>query len=383
MTLRHGIIIRNWRQDAAAATAISVTLSDIARLRLRSQQILSPAFKTPAGIVRWFSAVQSQDFAGSLYAIGARLPGSTEPLVEQALTDKTIVRTWPMRRTIHCVPAEDARWMVRLLAPRQNARMGSYYRKAGITKDDLERAGKAIRLALARGGQLTRPELYQAMNRAGIDTGAAAGAMRGLHLLVHWAQAGLICLASRRGKQHTFALLEEWTPPGRNLSGDEALAELATRYFRSHCPATVKDFAWWAGFTVAEAKQALRLIADSLESLTVEGMEYWLTRGARAIKPSQTNSVFLLPAFDEYTVGYADRSAAAEESDLAQISHGLAANIIIKGRIAGTWKRALFSDKVVVTYSLLRRLTYSEQTGLTRAVKEYARFIGKTAVISK
>lgn len=357
--------------------------SGITRLRLHCQQLLSRRFKNPAEIIRWFGAVQSQDFASSLYAIGLRMPGATETLVEQALADKKIVRTWPMRRTIHFIPSEDGRWMVRLLAPRQNARMGSYYRKAGITKDDLQRAGKAIHSALAGGRQLTRPELYQKLNKAGIDTGVAAGAMRGLHILVHWAQAGLVCLASRKGKQQTFALLDEWMPKGRNLSGDEALAELATRYFQSHGPATIRDFAWWAGFTLAEARQGLRLIVDSLELLTVEGKEYWLTREARALKLSRKNSVLLLPAFDEYTVAYANRIAVADEANLSQLNHGLAANIIINGRIAGTWKRTLFSDKVVIAYNLLRRLTKNEEAGLARAAKEYARFIGKSVLILK
>lgn len=360
-----------------------MAISDITWLRLNSQQLLSRRFKNPAEVVRWFGALQSQELANSLYAIGLRTPGSTEAAVEQALVDKAIVRTWPIRRTIHFIPSEDARWMVRLLAPRQNARMGSYYRKAGITKDDLQRAGKAIHSALLGGRQLTRPELYRKLNTAGIDIGPAAGGMRGLHILVHWAQAGLVCLASRQGKQQTFALLDEWAPTGRNLSGDEALAELATRYFQSHGPATVRDFAWWAGLTMAEAKQGFALIADSLESLTVEGAEYWLTREARALKQPRKNSVFLLPAFDEYTVAYTNRSAVADDVDLSNLNHGLAANIIINGRIAGTWKRTLFSDKVVMAYNLLRRLTKNEEASLARAVKEYARFIGKSVLISK
>jgi hypothetical protein len=208
-----------------------IEISDITLLRLQNQQLLSHSFKCPTDVVRWFGAFQSQDLASSLYAIGLRTPGSTEPLVERGLSDKTIVRTWPMRRTIHCMPAEDARWMVRLLAPRQNARMASYYRKAGITHGDLERAGKVIHSALAGGKQLTRSELYRELNAAGIATSASAGAMRGLHILVHCAQAGLTCMASRSGKQQTFALLDEWAPPGRDLSGREALAELAKRHW--------------------------------------------------------------------------------------------------------------------------------------------------------
>jgi hypothetical protein len=359
-----------------------MTITELTQLRLHNQQLLDPSFKRPADVVRWSGALQSQDLASCLYAIGLRMQGGSEALVEQAIADRSIVRSWPMRRTIHCMPAEDARWMVRLLAPRQNARMASYYRKAGITKGDLKRAGKVLDSALAGGKQLTRFELYRELNAAHIATSAAAGAMRGLHILVHWAQAGLICGASRRGKQPTFALFDEWVPPGRDLSGDEALAELARRYFQSHGPATARDFAWWAGLTMAEARQGLRLIVGSLEPLTIQGVEYWLTRDACTARQSSKTSVFLLPAFDEYTVAYADRSAAANEAVLRQINHGISANIIINGRIAGTWQRKLSRNTVLVTYKPLRRLTGEERAGLTRAVDEYGKFVGRRASIS-
>lgn len=358
-------------------------ISQITRLRLYNQQLLSHSLKSPAAVVRWFGALQSQDLASCLYAIGLRMQDTSEHLVERAIADRSIVRTWPMRRTIHCLPAEDARWMVRLLAPRQNVRMASYYRKAGITEDELELAGKAIHSALAGGKQLMRSELYQELNAAGIATDAAAGGMRGLHILVHWAQAGLICIASRNAKQQTFALFDEWVPRGRDLSGAEALAELAKRYFQSHGPATVRDFAWWAGLTMAEARQGLRAIADSLKPLRVDGVEYWLARDCPAAKQAPYDSVFLLPAFDEYTVAYADRTATADEAVLAQINHGISPNIVINGRIAGTWKRKLSTNTVSVSSKLLRCLTGEEQAGLTKAVEEYGRFVGRTTSISR
>src|SRR5579875_394713 len=359
-----------------------MAISQIAWLRLRNQRLLSRSLKRPIDVVRWFGALQSQDLASSLYAIGLRMQCATDALVEQALVDKTIVRTWAMRRTIHCIPATDARWMVRLLAPRQNRRMASYYRKAGITHYDLERAGQVIHSALAGGKRLTRSELYGELNAAGIATSPSAGAMRGLHILVHWAQAGLICLASRRGKQQTFALLEEWAPAGRDLSGRDALTELAKRYFRSHGPATVRDFAWWTGLTVAEARQGLRSASDFLEPLMAEGVEHWLARGVRGGAESPKSSVFLLPPFDEYTVAYADRGVAADAAMLPQIGHGISANIIVNGRVAGTWKRTLSSNTVVITCNLLRRLTGGEQSNLNEAAQEYGRFIRRRASVS-
>jgi len=352
--------------------------SVLARLRLHNQQLMRPSFSSPAEVVRWFGAVQSQDLSASLCAIGLRMSHATEARVEQAIADRSIVRSWPMRRTIHCMAAEDARWMIRLLAPRGIARMTPYHRKMGIDDRDLRRAANVFEKALAEDRQVTRIELYQKLNAAGVRTDTPDGQTRGLHLLCHWAQAGLICIAGRSGGQITFALLEEWTPRGRDLQDDEALAELALRYFQSHAPATAKDFAWWAGFTLKEANHALALLADRLQSLPTEGVEYWFLRDAPA-PLAHPSPVLLLPAFDEYTVAYADRTAAADESVLRSTSHGLAANILINGRIAGTWKRTLIgSDRVALTPTLLRILNRRENAGLARACERYAAFLGRT-----
>jgi len=350
--------------------------SDIAKVRLANQCLKRPSFTSPVEVVRWFGAIQSQDLPASLYAIGLRMRSATQAIVERALAEGSIVRSWPMRRTIHCMAAEDVRWIVRMLAPRGIARMRPYHRAMNITDDDLARAGKVLKSALKRRAQLTRAEIYQRFNDEGVATRTPDVPMRGLHLLVHWAQAGLICLGARRGKQPTFALLDDWTPRGRDLSGDDALRELATIYFRAHCPSTVKDFSWWSGLTMVEAKRALHLAGDFLCSATIDGVEYWLMRGV-PVEPPGPPPLLLLPPFDEYTVAYADRSAAADPSVLSTIGHGLAPNIVVNGRIAGTWKRTLLAQGcVAVTPSLLRTLSKTEQTGLTRAIKRYADFLG-------
>ena len=350
--------------------------SDIARLRLANQRLTLPAFSTPVDVVRWFGAIQSQDLPASLYAIGLRMRQATEALVERALADGSIVRSWPMRRTIHCMAATDVRWMIRMLAPRGIARMRPYHRAMGITDDDLARAGNVLELALAGNKRLTRAELYARFNGEGVATNTPDAPMRGLHLLVHWAQAGLICIAPRRGKQPTFALLNDWTPRGRDLSGDDALAELATLYFRAHAPATVKDLSWWSGLTIVEARRALHQAGDILHSARIDGIEYWLMRDSPATQ-SGPLPLLLLPPFDEYTVAYADRSVAADPSLLPSIGHGLAPNILIDGRIAGTWKRTLPTEgSVAINPALLRVLNRKEQTGLASAIKRYAEFLG-------
>ena len=350
---------------------------------MQNQQLTMPGFRSAADVVRWFGAIQSQDLASSLYAIGLRTRDASQATVEHAIAARSIVRTWPMRRTIHCVPAEDARWMVHLLAPRRIARMAVYYRRLEITNHDLDRAGKVLHSALAGGNQLSRPEVYRELNAAGIATDGPAGISRGLHFIVHWAQMGLICMASRKGKQPTFALLDEWVPRSRELSGDEAYAELATRYFQSHGPATVADFAWWSGLTMPEAKRFLCLIVNSLKSFSIDGTDYWLTR-EHSDAPATPWPVLLLPAFDEYTVGYADRSAAADAPTLKTVNYGLMANILINGRIAGIWKRAISAKNVIfIDAKLLRELTGKERVGLARATERYATFLGGTLLREK
>jgi hypothetical protein len=352
--------------------------NDMARLRLASQHLTRPAFTSPVEVVRWFGAIQSQDLPASLYAIGLRMNHATETLVERALADGSIVRSWPMRRTIHCMASEDVRWMIRILAPRGMARMKTHHRAMAITDGDLARAGKVLESALARRTQLTRAELYERLNAEGVATHTPDVPNRGLHLLVHWAQAGLICLAARRAKQPTFAMLDDWTPRGRDLSGDDALGELATIYFRAHSPATVTDFSWWSGLTMGEARRAVHLAGDFLRPTTVDGVEYWLMRQATAASHGPL-PLLLLPPFDEYTVAYADRNIAADPSLLPSISHGLAPNILVNGRIAGTWKRTLLAlCSVTVTPSLLHILNSKEQAGLARATKRYADFLGCT-----
>ena len=347
---------------------------DITGLRLLAQRISRPEGKTPADVVRWFGAVQSQDLAASLWAVGLRInkPAVTEADVERAIADRSVIRSWPMRGTIHLMPAEDARWMVRLLAPRLDAKLAGNYRLAELTPETLKQAGDVIAKTLA-GNQCTRAEIYAALNAAGIETSGHNTQQRGMHLLVHWARHGLICVTPRRGKQQTFALMDEWMPGGNDLSGDEALAELGRRYFRSHGPATLKDFAWWTGATLTEVKRATGAIKGEFERETVGGVEYWLSPGKTK---GGKRRAFLLPPFDEYTVAYADRSAVVDRERLVASGHGIGSNLIIDGRLAGTWKRTLKKDTVTVEFDPLRPLSAEEKALVAPAVEPYARFLG-------
>lgn len=284
--------------------------------------------------VRWFGAVQAQDYLGSLWAVGLRTRAATQAQVEQAIADRAIVRTWPLRGTLHFVAAEDVRWMLELLTGRILARNARRLKQEfGIDSALIARSRKALESALRGGNCLSRAELYRRLNGAGIATDGS----RGLHLLWWHAHEGLICVGPRAGKQQTFVLLNEWLPPARKLSREEALAELARRYFMSHGPATLQDFAWWSGLAPADAMASLEMIKTELLATTAEQRTYWYAPTASGRR--QSRSCHLLPAFDEYTVAYNDRSAALSDEDASrpESGHGIFyPTIVIDGQIAGT-----------------------------------------------
>ncbi len=345
---------------------------DIAAQRLRNHHLSHPNLASPGEVVRWFGAVQAQDYLGSLYAIGLRLPEATEQAIEQAVSDRSIVRTWPMRGTIHYVPTEDVRWMLPLLARRRVARNKSIYRKAGLKETDFEKAGKVLERELRDGKLMTRTEIYEALEASKIRTGPE---QRGLHIIGYWAQMGLVCLGPRRGRQTTITLLESWVPDGRKLEGEEALADLAIRYFTSHGPATLADFAWWAGLSAAEARKGLQAVRRRLVPLIVDGRTYW--SGLTADPPrGETPEIHLLPAYDEFSVAYRDRRDLVDPALGKEIGYGLGPSIISDGRMVGRWKRTLQSDEAVIELDLLSPLSKKQWAGLEKAAARYGEFVG-------
>jgi len=345
---------------------------DIAQLRLHNQHISQQSFDRPEDVVRWLGAVQAQDYFNSLWAVGLRLKHATEDDIEQAIAAKTIVRTWPLRGTIHYTAPEDVRWMLKHLAPRVITRYGTVHRQVGLDAKTLTKGMKAFAKALDGATSLTRPELYEALERAKIDTGE----QRGLHILVYSALMGLICAAPRRGKQPTFTLLDNWLAATKIPPREEALTSLALRYFASHGPATVQDFAWWAGLTGAEARKCVDAVGKEFEEIVVGDQTYWY-RPTNAKVKSAPGTVFLLPPFDEFTVAYKDRSVVLEEAHEAATGNGIFFPVIVAGqRVAGTWKRTLVKDRVTIETETHAPFTKAKQEALAAAAKRYAKFIG-------
>ena len=348
-----------------------MTQSDILALRLTNQKLINSSFTQPHQVVQWLGAVQAQDLGASLYAIGLRVPQSTEASIEAALADKTIVRSWPMRSTIHHMPAEDALWMTKLLGPRTNTKSASVFRNFGLTPEILNAARPIIEKILADGPK-TRSDIYAALEAEGI----ASDGSRGMHILKYWGQEALLCIAPREGKQPTFALMEPWINHHNSPGNEEGMAILAKRYFQSHGPATLKDFMWWTGATKTEAAKALDAIKIDFITSIINGQEYILPPD-KTLPSLNPNLAFLLPAFDEYTVAYADRTAVMDLDDLKTVYNGISANIIIGGRGLGLWKRTAKAKVALIQLAPFRPLSPHQIALLQPAAKRYGEFIGK------
>lgn len=346
----------------------------IAHNRLIAQHITRVA-ATPAEVVQSLGAIQAQDYLGALWALGLRTPGATEQQVEAAIAAKQIVRTWPMRGTIHFVAPADVRWMLDLLTPRVMRSAQSRLRGLEIDAALLARCDDILGQALAGGQQLTRPAIYALFASHGI----AATGSRGLHILGQLAMRGLLCFGARDGKQPTFTLLDEWVPTAPALPKDEALARLALRYFTGHGPATVQDLMWWAGLTLGEAKAALAEVAPQLASLVSDGQRYYFAP-ALADTASDAHEVFLLPPFDEFLLGYRDRSAVLEPAHtnlVAPSSNGIFNPIVvIGGRVAGTWRREFKQRNVVMTWVPFDTFDAAHNDAIAATAKRYGAFLG-------
>jgi hypothetical protein len=353
---------------------------NIALSRLANQGIACPTFNQPGAVVSWLGALQAQDYTGALWSIGLRMASATEATVEQALAERTIVRTWPLRGTLHIVAAQDVRWLLALLTPRVIAQTAGRYRQLGLDEATFARSKAVFAAALEGGKQLTRAELQQMLERANIAT---AG-QRGYHLLVRAAQDGLICFGVPRGKQQTFTLLDEWVPPTPGLMGDAALAELARRYVSGHGPVTVQDLMRWAGLTAAEAKTGLAEAGKDLVQATLAGRVYWMARDVQD-RAGGAQPLYLLPGFDEFMLGYSDRSAMLDPAYAQRICPGgngvFNPTVVIDGAVAGTWKRTFKQGTVVIECAPFRTLTATENHALNAAAARYGEFLGMPVVL--
>ncbi|MFN8344566.1 MAG: winged helix DNA-binding domain-containing protein [Spirosomataceae bacterium] len=344
---------------------------NIPQQRLNNQQITKTNFTTPNEVAAHLGAVQAQDYAMSKWAIGVRLPGATDDSVEQAINEGSVIRTHILRPTWHLAAAQDIRWMLALTAPHVRQSVSYMYRQLELNDTVLNRTETIIAKALEGNNHLTRAELMTELEKEGINTSD----LRSSHLMFHVELNGMVCNGAMRGKQITYALMDERVPSAKALAREEALAELAKRYFRSHGPATLPDFVWWSGLKVSDAKAGLEMIKSDLVSEKIGEQIYWFPNH---FHPESESNVHLLPAFDEFMVSYKDRTASlsSEHHQSAITGNGIFKPIVVvDGKVEGVWKRTVQKGKVGVETSHFSNPV--EKTALTAAIQRYARFLGK------
>jgi Winged helix DNA-binding domain len=372
--------LRVRRQQMLAAPArlrlnIHVSPAEIPLYRLQQQQITSHFSRTPVEVVAALGAMQAQDYVGALWSVGLRLPGATEAMVEQAFAERSIVRTWPMRGTLHFVAAADVHWMLQLLTPRIIAGSASRARNLELDAAVFARCEKIFVRALQGGRQLTREAMLELLAANKIHTAS----QRGYHILWRLAQEGVIIFAARTGKSHTFALLEEWVPPVKKFDRTAALSELARRYFTSHGPALLSDFTGWSGLKTSDARMGIEGAAADLRHEKIKDEDFWMSATA-TVCATKAMEAHLLLGFDEYLLGYKDRSAVLAKQYAQRIvpgSNGMfLPTVVINGHVAGTWKRALKKKTVIITLHCFTPLKKPAKQAVLARAEQYGRFIG-------
>jgi len=360
---------------------VSTRLLHIAPVRLRRQLLAGGAAADVPAVVQWMGAVQAQDYAGARWALGLRAKGATDATVERAFDSGAILRTHMMRPTWHFVAPQDIRWMQALTSPRVHAGSRSIYRKLELDERVLAKGRMVFERALVDGAHLTRTELAAALARAGI----AVSGIRLAYLVMYAELEQVICSGPRRGRQFTYALLADRVPPAPALDPDEALAALARRYFTSHGPATVRDFVWWSGLKVGDARLGIELAGAALDSAPRNGLTYWFAEGALSrsaqSRTRATGGAFLLPNYDEYLIAYRDRGTVAPRAGAVPARELLPYHLVLDGRVVGSWRPRDTPRDVVLDIAPYQRLTRKDTADIRAAAERYAHFLERTVTV--
>ncbi|HKW40571.1 MAG TPA: winged helix DNA-binding domain-containing protein [Gemmatimonadales bacterium] len=350
------------------------SLNAVARRRLVNQHLLSPTLREATAVVRVLGAVQSQDYGAAKWAIAQRAKGLTDVHIDQVFAGGALLRTHVLRPTWHFVLPEDARWMLELTAPRIRGAMAYYNRTLELDATVFRASHQAMERALRDGRYLTRVELSAALGRAGVDVSSG---QRVGNLLMQAELDGVIISGPRRGKQFTYALFDERVPPAARRDRDDALHDLTLRYFATRGPATLQDFAWWSGLTVADAKRGVETASRSLLREALDGEPYWSAPAGPA--PHRWRRVaHLLPNYDEYFIGFKDRSAFAERLGCvvtqARFDALMGHVVFVDGQIVGGWRRSLGAT-ADVELRLLVKLSAAERSLVRRATRRFGEFL--------
>ena len=357
-----------------------MTTKDITYLRLINQQIAAQKFKTANKLVDFMGALQAQDYNMSKLAIGIRLPGATEKTIEQSINKGEIIRTHALRATWHFVVAEDLRWMLNLSADKIKKQLRTRHKQLELTEKDFSKSFRIISNMMKGGKHIAREEIVLRLKKEKFNITEN----RASFILLQAELEGIICKGMIADNNHAYTLMDTWVPPHKEWTREQATAKLALKYFSSHGPATVQDFVWWSGLTVTEAKTALHNIKQKLTSISVASHTYWLSRQTH-LPSNHADAVYLLPAFDEFIIGYTDRTAALASQHVKRVvsSNGIFwPVVVVNGQVTGTWKRSFTTGKMTIKMDYFNPHNKTIKKQVEQRAKELENFAGKQILLT-
>lgn len=343
----------------------NLTPGDIPAQRLQGQHLTALIYKKPKELVTWMGAMQAQDYGMAKWALGIRLREATQSVIQNAIDKGEVIRTHVLRPTWHFVSSEDVGWMLALTAPHLKASQTSRRRQLELTPDVMARSFKVMEKALGAGDHLTREELVNELGKAKINTTD----QRAAHLLFYAELDCVICSGAMRGKKNTYAFFPLRVKGHKNMTRDEALSTLFTRYFQSHGPATLQDFTWWSGLPVRDAKKAMEIAGEQFHSGIIGNQKFWFSN--KTLSKQTGTTVHLLPAFDEYIISYKDRSAClpVKNHTDAISNNGIFKPVILaNGMVIGRWRKLTAKNKVVIETGFFKKTKASKE--LNTAIEE-------------
>ncbi len=303
--------------------------------RMFNQQLIQPRFDAPEELVDWMGAVQAQDYSMAKWAVGLRLSTPSLDKVQEAIRKGTIVRTHILRPTWHFVSAQDIRWMLMISGERMKKAYHSWAKQRGMSEEVYRGVTDLFWRLLEGGRHRTKADLEQ---EACMERGWYT--VEQFHFLLSEAEvSGTVCSGMDQAGKPTYALLEERVPRMPEISREEALTLLAEKYFRSHSPATLRDFVWWSGLTIKEARQGIGGMGNRLVTEVYGEEPYYVVPVSL---PPPCDVFHFLPPYDEYLISYKNREASLSREYFSKAFNnwGIFYPVLLhNGRIVGNWER--------------------------------------------
>jgi DNA glycosylase AlkZ-like len=352
------------------------------RLRATAQLLHRPAsVRDPAELARAIAGAQAQDtYAGPL-SFRSRSRRLTAADIQRARTEeRSLLRTWVMRMTIHLIPTDDAGWMLPLFEPGIDRWSRTRLVQLGLSAGDIGRALRLIAKAL-EDGPITRTEARERVAAAGIELNPQTG----MHVALIAVTSGVACLGPNRGKTTCLVRREDWLGKPPPFDRDAALAELARRYLRAFGPATDRDFAYWSGLGLREVRAGLEAISREIEEVRAGDETMLVLRAGRTRMPPK-GQLRMLANFDTYLLGWKDRRFSVPSDHVPSVKEGgggwIRPVVVRDGVVIGGWRSARKGGRVEISLNLPEGLSSDVRKAIDAEIEDISRFEGMPVTLA-